>query len=443
MLNGPPHRRAHANLTVRKIPEGIAESHLGIQHHPSSRVAGFGIRSNGMNLMRADRCADVSKVTTALERKHCHGFMSAFCHPTPGRKESAGAAAQSLCAKFYAALGPAGHVATREVAAGHVAFHLDGARDTGESTPPLWQLVGSPMSPAPVSQQPASPAPAAYEREKVAGTDLTNDMRQVGAVSPAPAEAADEDEESTGPEFVIQNSNPGPAPAPAPGPGPPRAQFGKINGMDENVLMPEQGFSGRLVAHDDAHTHVADWQTEYGPKANLKSVEDICAKYPHNRWCVVNNYRAGHRMSHPPPEVEKEEAFDPLDPEHHVKRATDTVDSIKDWMTGEGGEDSGTTAEPWHEGFKDVFRAPEGDGKTSSGSGEDGYSSDVPDVGKIEKAEDRRETPMTRIDGETPMTPIFGSPGTPKSGARRSASSWWWRQLLPWALGLLLAFYGC
>lgn len=393
MLNEPTHRQVHTNLTVRKIPEGIAESHLGIEHRPSSHMASMS-RRDGMKMMRADWCADVSKAITGPERRRCQSFMSTFCRPTPGGKEVAGtAAAQSLCAKFYAA------------------FHLGGPGATGN--PALWHFAGSALSPAPV--QPVSPAPP---------PPVQPEAEEVESASPAPADEVEAEELAVGkhrldgpPVFEIKNFAPGPAPAP--GPGPPSAQFGKVNGMDESVLMPEQGFSGRMVAHDDAHTHVADWQTEYGPKANLKSVEEICAKYPRNHWCMVNNYHVGHRA----PRREKEKAFDPLDPEDHIKRVKDHVKDIKDWVTGGG--DSGTTAEPYHERFKDVFRAPEGDGRTSSGSGKDGYSSDVPDVGKIEKAEEQRETP------------IFGSPGTPWSGARC------WRQFLPWVLGLISFLCGC
>mmetsp|Transcript_108056 Transcript_108056/g.293010 ORF Transcript_108056/g.293010 Transcript_108056/m.293010 type:complete len:512 (+) Transcript_108056:154-1689(+) len=439
MLNAPPREQVHANLTVREIPEGIAESHLSIQHKPSSHVvSGFGAGRNGhMKMMRADWCSDVSKAITALERQRCQGFMRTFCHPTHGDQEPAGVAAQSLCAKFYAAPGLAGHVE-----AGHVAFHLGGAGTAG--TPPVFQLTGSPLAPAPVAHLPASPSPSKDEGEQQPMSPAPAAEAETEAAPPAPAEEAEAGEIAVKKhrldrdEFVIKSFAPGPAPAP--GPGPAKAQFGRVNGMDESVLMPEQGFSGRLVAHDDAHTHVADWQTEYGPKANLKSVEEICAKYPHNQWCLVNNYRVARHVPRSPPPVEKEEAFDPLDPEDHIKRVTDHVNDLKDWVTGGGGGDSDTTAEPWHEGFKDIFRAPapeqpeqpEGDGRTSSGSGKDGYSSDVPDIEKIEEAEERRETP------------IFGSPGTSApSGAAPSRGSWCWRQVLPWALGLISALRGC
>jgi len=61
--------------------------------------------------------------------------------------------------------------------------------------------------------------------------------------------------------------------------------------MDAKAPMPEQGFSGRLVRHLDAETRVSDWQKEYGPKAKRHmSYKDICAMYPDNQWCIMNDY---------------------------------------------------------------------------------------------------------------------------------------------------------
>jgi len=59
--------------------------------------------------------------------------------------------------------------------------------------------------------------------------------------------------------------------------------------MDENEKMPEQGFSGELVAHDNMKTATADWHAEYGPHAT-PSYEAICAEYPDNLWCKLRGY---------------------------------------------------------------------------------------------------------------------------------------------------------
>jgi len=54
--------------------------------------------------------------------------------------------------------------------------------------------------------------------------------------------------------------------------------------------LPEHGFHGRLVAHEDGKTYTKDWRAEYGPHAkNVASYDEICAQYPHNDWCKINH----------------------------------------------------------------------------------------------------------------------------------------------------------
>lgn len=60
--------------------------------------------------------------------------------------------------------------------------------------------------------------------------------------------------------------------------------------MDENAKLPEQGYEGELVAHDNMVTHTADWQREYGPHAGHATFQAICAEYPDNKWCQLRGY---------------------------------------------------------------------------------------------------------------------------------------------------------
>merc|ERR1719454_1869299 len=48
-----------------------------------------------------------------------------------------------------------------------------------------------------------------------------------------------------------------------------------INGKDEPEKLPEQGYSGKKVAHKDMETCTEDWRREYGPKMGK---EGPCSK---------------------------------------------------------------------------------------------------------------------------------------------------------------------
>jgi hypothetical protein len=138
------------------------------------------------------------------------------------------------------------------------------------------------------------------------------------------------------------------SPAPAPGPAfelneepaELRAAHGVINDGKENVLMPEQGFTGKLVAHDDTHTQLADWHLEYGP--GMTTYEEICAKYPHNPWCRAKGYHFRER-----PTWQSSAG-------HSTAKAGGAADV-------HGGYSSQTNSRGtrWHEAFRDVFRAKE------------------------------------------------------------------------------------
>lgn len=73
------------------------------------------------------------------------------------------------------------------------------------------------------------------------------------------------------------------APAAAPGPAPAP--------MPMEAGTPEQGFSGKMVEHENMVTMTKDWRGEYGRHAKgLTSYEEICALYPDNQWCHDRGY---------------------------------------------------------------------------------------------------------------------------------------------------------
>lgn len=57
-----------------------------------------------------------------------------------------------------------------------------------------------------------------------------------------------------------------------------------ITGTDEGSKLQEQGFSGKLVAHENMVTQTADWHSEYGP-GHHQSYCDVCRDHPDNTWC--------------------------------------------------------------------------------------------------------------------------------------------------------------
>jgi len=67
--------------------------------------------------------------------------------------------------------------------------------------------------------------------------------------------------------------------------------------MDEDIGASEQGFSGKVVEHDNMKTMTHDWRGEYGPGSGVHSYEKICAMYPDNQWCHDRGY---HRPTSPP-----------------------------------------------------------------------------------------------------------------------------------------------
>jgi len=104
---------------------------------------------------------------------------------------------------------------------------------------------------------------------------------------------------------------PGPAPGPVPGPYTPGKSGGKPYGkieedhayyykkggkdpsrmhMNADLGLPDQGYWGKLIEHEDKKTVTGDWGEEFGPGAD-KSLAAICKKHPDNPWCEEHYHR--------------------------------------------------------------------------------------------------------------------------------------------------------
>lgn len=81
------------------------------------------------------------------------------------------------------------------------------------------------------------------------------------------------------------------AQAPAPGKGK-RLWFSK-----DIESLPEQGYSGDLVDHEDTESLTTDWGQEFGPRARQRSYREICRDHPNNEWCRLHmNYEGSEPM---------------------------------------------------------------------------------------------------------------------------------------------------
>jgi len=78
-----------------------------------------------------------------------------------------------------------------------------------------------------------------------------------------------------------------PFPAPAPAASPAGAPCGRA--LESNPL-PDQGFHGTLVEHNNMKTSTSDWRSEYGPRT--PTFKEICAKYPKSVWCKAHGYHS-------------------------------------------------------------------------------------------------------------------------------------------------------
>lgn len=67
------------------------------------------------------------------------------------------------------------------------------------------------------------------------------------------------------------------------------------NKKDEDKPMPEQGFGGKPVAHDNMQTYTGDWAREYRLRHEKDDLDReyarACAKYYKSRWCTKHGYK--------------------------------------------------------------------------------------------------------------------------------------------------------
>jgi len=102
------------------------------------------------------------------------------------------------------------------------------------------------------------------------------------APAPAPADA------------MSPGSAPGPSAVPMGIPSPAKAHVPWFSKMQRD--LPEQGYVGDLVDHEDAESQTADWGEEFGPDAGHRSFRDICGDFPNNEWCRMHmKYKAADR----------------------------------------------------------------------------------------------------------------------------------------------------
>jgi len=76
--------------------------------------------------------------------------------------------------------------------------------------------------------------------------------------------------------------------AAAPAPAAPKGPI--LGGKPAKGALQEQGYTGKLVAHEDQKTMTSDWGAEFGPHAGHKSVKQICAEKKDNEWCSLHGY---------------------------------------------------------------------------------------------------------------------------------------------------------
>lgn len=75
---------------------------------------------------------------------------------------------------------------------------------------------------------------------------------------------------------------PAPAPPSSPGAAPAPQDFMWARSMSHDQPLPEDGFEGPLVKHEDMDTMTQDWMQERTPESRLCA---ICAENPGNPWC--------------------------------------------------------------------------------------------------------------------------------------------------------------
>lgn len=165
--------------------------------------------------------------------------------------------------------------------------------------------------------------------------------------------------------------------------------------MDVPGPLPEHGFHGPPVMHEDKVTYTNDWREEYGPGAeDLTTYGKICAKYPDNEWCRMNGHHRRYSRHHA--------HVDHVSPAHRASSSGSRASA--------GGDDEGESSsaakgsEDHDHGVADGAHGSEsaggGHGGAGGAGGAEGHGAD--------KKNDKGH-------GDSPFHPWYG--GGPGSGA--------------------------
>jgi len=65
---------------------------------------------------------------------------------------------------------------------------------------------------------------------------------------------------------------------------------GPILGTKKDRMLQAQGYSGKLVIHEDSKTMTEDWGREFGPRSGHRDIKVICQEHPGNEWCSLHGY---------------------------------------------------------------------------------------------------------------------------------------------------------
>jgi len=222
---------ARSDRAAAELVEGELED---VEAALASRAGGDVALAKEISSTRGDLCAQQG--FHSHEREDCESFMRKSCIPDVSNFHSSHVEQmllpEALCRQFFLAGSgdaPASAPAAKEERDGEAGAAPAATEESSEEGEPAAEVVGG--------GQPA-PAPVA-----------------VGAAAPAPGKAK-------------------------------RPWFTKA--VDS---LPEQGYSGDLIDHEDSETSTDDWQEEFGPNAGHRTYREICRDFPENEWCRLHmNY---------------------------------------------------------------------------------------------------------------------------------------------------------
>jgi len=98
--------------------------------------------------------------------------------------------------------------------------------------------------------------------------------------------------------------------------------------------LPEQGYSGPLVEHEDMETRTKDWRKEYGPRSKhpRRTFENVCRQYPESEWCRHNGYLPvyGEEREQQDEQEEDQEQQEPQQAEEPEEEKGDSIQETLD-----------------------------------------------------------------------------------------------------------------